>query len=333
MTPPLLEVKDLKTYFFLPEGVCRAVDGVSYTLQEDETLGIVGESGCGKSVSALSILRLIQSPGKIVNGHVFLNGKDLIPLPEEEMRKTRGNRISMIFQEPMTSLNPVFTVGFQLSETLRLHQRLSRKEARQQSIEMLRIVRIPDPEKRVDEYPHNLSGGMRQRVMIAMALCCNPAILIADEPTTALDVTIQAQILDLMAKLKEERKMSILLITHDLGMVAEVAQRVIVMYAGKIVEMADVDDIFNNPLHPYTQGLYESLPNLEKTKRTRGQGRKEPLREIPGIVPSPLDVPRGCRFSNRCQRPLPVCTHEEPPTQELGRNHWVACWLQENGRA
>ncbi len=326
---PLLQVKDLKTYFFMPEGICKAVDGISYSVYKNKTLGIVGESGCGKSVSALSILRLIQPPGRIAGGHVLSGGIDLATLTELEMRKIRGNEISMIFQEPMTSLNPVFTIGFQLSEAIILHQGLSKREAREKSIEMLRLVRIPDPEKRIYEYPHNLSGGMRQRVMIAMALSCNPKLLIADEPTTALDVTIQAQILDLMLRLKEDRKMSVILITHDLGMVAEIAQRVVVMYAGKIVEMSDVDEIFNNPHHPYTQGLYESLPHIDRSKRRQREGKKEPLKEIPGVVPNPLDFPKGCRFYPRCTRAISMCGEEEPPLLEVEANHAVSCWLLE----
>jgi peptide/nickel transport system ATP-binding protein/oligopeptide transport system ATP-binding protein len=321
----LLQIEDLKTYFFMPEGVCKAVDGISYSIQPNETVGIVGESGCGKSVSALSILGLIQAPGRIVGGKIHFEDLDLTAIPLEKMRKIRGNDISMIFQEPMTSLNPVFTIGFQLSEAIMRHQGLSKEEARHRSVEMLRLVRIPDPEKRIHDYPHNLSGGMRQRVMIAMALSCEPKLLIADEPTTALDVTIQAQILDLMLKLKSDRRMSIILITHDLGIVAEIAQRVIVMYAGKIVEIADVDEIFNNPFHPYTQGLYESLPRIDRRKK-RGE-KTEPLREIPGVVPSPFDVPKGCHFWPRCPRTVSLCKDGEPQLEEVETNHFVSCWL------
>ena len=321
----LLHIEDLKTYFFMPEGVCKAVDGISYSIQKNETLGIVGESGCGKSVSALSILGLIQAPGKIVGGKIHFEDLNLTTIPLEEMRRIRGNEISMIFQEPMTSLNPVFTIGFQLSEAIIQHQGLSKGEARNRSIEMLRLVRIPDPEKKIHDYPHNLSGGMRQRVMIAMALSCEPKLLIADEPTTALDVTIQAQILDLMLRLKSDRQMSIILITHDLGIVAEIAQRVIVMYAGKIVEIADVDEIFNNPFHPYTQGLYESLPRIDRGKKP---GEKaDPLHEIPGVVPSPLDLPKGCHFWPRCPRTVSLCRDGEPQLEEVETNHFVSCWL------
>jgi len=309
----------------MPEGVCKAVDSISYSIQTNETVGIVGESGCGKSVSALSILGLIQTPGKIVGGKIHFEDLNLTAIPLQEMRRIRGNEISMIFQEPMTSLNPVFTVGYQLSEAITLHQGLSKGEARNRSIEMLRLVRIPDPEKRIHAYPHNLSGGMRQRVMIAMALSCEPKLLIADEPTTALDVTIQAQILDLMLRLKSDRQMSIILITHDLGIVAEIAQRVIVMYAGKIVETADVDEIFNNPFHPYTQGLYESLPRIDRGKKP---GEKtEPLREIPGVVPSPFDLPKGCNFWPRCPRTVSLCRDGEPQLEEVETNHFVSCWL------
>ena len=309
----------------MPEGVCKAVDSISYSIQTNETVGIVGESGCGKSVSALSILGLIQTPGKIVGGKIHFEDLNLTAIPLQEMRRIRGNEISMIFQEPMTSLNPVFTVGYQLSEAITLHQGLSKGEARNRSIEMLRLVRIPDPEKRIHDYPHNLSGGMRQRVMIAMALSCEPKLLIADEPTTALDVTIQAQILDLMLRLKSDRQMSIILITHDLGIVAEIAQRVIVMYAGKIVETADVDEIFNNPFHPYTQGLYESLPRIDRGKKP---GEKtEPLREIPGVVPSPFDLPKGCNFWPRCPRTVSLCRDGEPQLEEVETNHFVSCWL------
>ena len=321
----LLQIEDLKTYFFMPEGICKAVDGISYSIQTNETVGIVGESGCGKSVSALSILGLIQAPGRIVGGTIHFEDIGLTDIPLEEMRKIRGNDISMIFQEPMTSLNPVFTIGFQLSEAIMQHQGLSKGEARNRSIEMLRLVKIPDPEKKIHDYPHNLSGGMRQRVMIAMALSCEPKLLIADEPTTALDVTIQAQILDLMLRLKIDRQMSIILITHDLGIVAEIAQRVIVMYAGKIVEIADVDEIFNNPFHPYTQGLYESLPRIDRGKKP---GEKaNPLREIPGVVPSPLDLPKGCHFCPRCPRTVSLCREGEPQLEEVETNHFVSCWL------
>jgi oligopeptide/dipeptide ABC transporter ATP-binding protein len=323
----LLQIEDLKTYFFMPEGVCKAVDGISYSIQTNETVGIVGESGCGKSVSALSILGLIQTPGRIIGGNIFFEEVDLTSIPLHEVRKVRGNEISMIFQEPMTSLNPVFTIKYQLSEAIVLHQGLSKREARDKSIEMLELVKIPDPEKRIYDYPHSLSGGMRQRVMIAMALSCEPKLLIADEPTTALDVTIQAQILDLMLRLKEDRQMSIILITHDLGIVAEIAQRVVVMYAGKIVEIADVDEIFNNPFHPYTQGLYESLPRINRAKKP-GEMR-EPLHEISGVVPSLLDLPKGCNFWPRCTRTIAICREQEPQLREVETHHFVSCWLMQ----
>jgi oligopeptide/dipeptide ABC transporter ATP-binding protein len=322
----ILEIRNLKTYFYTYEGVAKAVDGVSYQLAKGEPLGVVGESGCGKSVAALSILRLIPTPpGRIVGGEILFKGENLLEFAEDEMRKIRGNRISMIFQEPMTSLNPVFTVGNQIQETLRLHQGLNRKEALGRSIEMLRLVNIPSPEKAVERYPHELSGGMRQRVMIAMALACNPKILIADEPTTALDVTIQAQILDLMNKLKEELGMAIILITHNLGVVAETARRVIVMYAGKIVEEAETKTLFGNPQHPYTMGLLKSIPILGDKIR-RGKVR---LNEIPGVVPSLYELPYGCKFSTRCPSAMDICREREPELKEIEKCHFSSCWLTE----
>jgi len=309
----------------MPEGIDKAVDGISYSVCEGETVGIVGESGCGKSVSALSILRLIQTPGRIVDGRIFFEGVDVTTLSLEEMRKIRGNEISMIFQDPMTSLDPVFTIGYQIAEALTLHQGMTKKEMIHKTIEMLKLVKIPDPERRIHDYPHNLSGGMRQRIMIAMALSCEPKLLIADEPTTALDVTIQAQILDLIAQLKETLRMSVILITHDLGIVAEMAQAVVVMYAGKIVERAGVERIFDNPLHPYTQGLYESLPRVDRQRQRLG--KREILKEIPGVVPSLSDLPQGCNFWPRCKRAISNCREGEPVLKEVEGNHWVSCWL------
>ena len=322
----LLEIKDLKTYFFTYEGVARAVDGVSYQLAKGEPLGVVGESGCGKSVTALSVLRLIPvPPGKVVGGEILFKGQNLLRLPEDEMRKIRGNRISMIFQEPMTSLNPVFTVGNQIQETFKLHQGLSNKDSLDRTVEMLRFVNIPTPEKCVQRYPHELSGGMRQRVMIAMALACRPEILIADEPTTALDVTIQAQILDLMTKLKEELGMAIILITHNLGVIAEMVTRVLVMYAGKIVEEAKTKTLFESPRHPYTMGLLRSIPRLGD-KFHFGKIR---LAEIPGVVPSLYDLPPGCKFSTRCPSVMDLCREKEPELKEIGEGHYCSCWLME----
>jgi oligopeptide/dipeptide ABC transporter ATP-binding protein len=315
----LLQVRNLETSFFTPEGQVRAIDGVSFEIGESKTLGLVGESGCGKSVTSLSIMRLIPSPpGKIVGGEILYRGRDLLKLNNEEMRKIRGNEISMIFQEPMTSLNPVFTVGNQIGEAISLHQGLGKKETRQKTIEMLRLVKIADPQSRVDSYPHQLSGGMRQRVMIAMALSCNPSLLIADEPTTALDVTIQAQILELMKELQEKIGMALLLITHDLGVVAEQADDVAIMYAGKIVERSNTRAIFNRPFHPYTVGLLNSLPNI-------GGKKKKRLDAIPGMVPSPLNLPSGCRFRDRCPKAADLCAESEPQLVEKEPGHTVAC--------
>jgi len=321
----LLKVRDLHTYFSSKEGVVKAVDGVDLELVEGETLGIVGESGCGKSVTALSVMRLVPAPqGKIVDGEIYFDGINLLTLPEGEMRKIRGHSISMIFQEPMTSLNPVFKIGDQIAEVLCLHERLSRKEAWEQSIEILKKVGISSPERRVKEYPHQLSGGMRQRAMIAMALVCNPKLMIADEPTTALDVTIQAQILELINRLKKEKIMSVILITHNLGVIAEVAQRVAVMYAGHILEYTDVGSIFTDPMHPYTQGLLSSIPRVDKDYKG-----KEKLQSIPGLVPSLLNLPMGCKFSDRCKYVLNQCEKEEPPLIEMIPGHRVRCWLYE----
>ncbi|MHB0885706.1 MAG: ABC transporter ATP-binding protein [Bacillota bacterium] len=316
---PLVDVRGLSTVFKTDEGTVKAVDDVSFHIARGETLGMVGESGCGKSVTSLSILRLIPSPpGRIASGVITFDGRNLMELSEAEMRQVRGNRISMIFQEPMTSLNPVFTVGDQIAEAIVLHQKVKAKEAMVRTIEMLKLVGIPLPERRVKEYPHQLSGGMRQRVMIAMALSCNPQLLIADEPTTALDVTIQAQILDLMRRLRREFGMSILLITHDLGVIAEMAERVVVMYAGQIVEEAPVDDLFESPLHPYTLGLLKSIPRLDS-------GR-ERLHVIEGMVPSLVDLPAGCRFRPRCPEAIDRCAHETPVLLPDGPGRYVRCW-------
>ena len=314
----LLEVKNLKTHFFTDDGVVKAVDGVNFTLRKGKTIGIVGESGCGKSVTALSLMRLIGRPGRIVEGEILFEGKDLVHLPEDQMRGIRGNNISMIFQEPMTSLNPVFTVGNQIMEAIRLHQKVDKKEARNRTIEMLKKVKIPAAETRVDEYPHQMSGGMRQRIMIAMALACNPKLLIADEPTTALDVTIQAQILDLLRELQSDYGMSILMITHDLGVIAEIADDVVVMYASKVVEHANVRELFASPIHPYTNGLFRSLPTL-------GQDKSVELNVIPGTVPNPLQFPSGCKFHPRCPQAVDQCRETEPALRELRKEHPVAC--------
>jgi len=321
----ILEIDNLHTYFFSREGLVRAVDGVSYHLRQEETLGVVGESGCGKSVTALSILRLIPSPpGKIVEGRILFEGKDLLERSQEEMRDIRGNEISMIFQEPMTSLNPVLTIGFQISEAIILHQGLDRKSAMDKAVEMLQLVHIPEAHRRVHEYPHQMSGGMRQRAMIAMALSCNPKVLIADEPSTALDVTIQAQILDLMLEMKEKTGTAIILITHDLGVIAETAERVVVMYAGKKVEEASVEEVFGNPYHPYTTGLLASVPKLDSARK-EASGRVR-LQEIKGIVPSLHDLPKGCIFEPRCPLATDQCRIEYPPLEERAPGHQVACW-------
>ncbi len=317
---PLLKIENLQTYFYVKRQVAKAVDDVSLSIPAGETLGLVGESGCGKSVTAHSIIQLIPDPpGKIVGGRIEFEGRNLLELPEDQMRRIRGNRISMIFQEPMTSLNPVFTVGDQVGEVMRLHQKLSRTEARARTVEMFTLVGIPAPETRLDDYPHQMSGGMRQRVMIAMALACNPRLMIADEPTTALDVTIQAQILDLMNQLKIETGASILFITHDLGVIAEMAQRVAVMYAGKMVEFADVRTLFVEPQHPYTVGLMASIPVLgHKT----GRGR---LSTIKGTVPSLFNLPRGCAFSDRCPDVFDDCRNINPDMYSVDANHIARC--------
>ncbi|MBW2241878.1 MAG: ABC transporter ATP-binding protein [Deltaproteobacteria bacterium] len=319
----LLEIDDLKTWFRTDDGLVRAVDGVSYDVERGETLAVVGESGCGKSVTALSILRLVAvPPGEYAGGEIRFEGEDLLQVSEGRMREVRGNDIAMIFQEPMTSLNPVFTVGEQIVEVIQLHQKLSAGPARTRAIEMLQRVGIPSPERRVDDYAHQMSGGMRQRVMIAMALACNPKLLIADEPTTALDVTIQAQILDLLSRLQEELGMSVLLITHDLGVVAETAQRVVVMYAGKVVEQAGVHQLFGAPRHPYTVGLLGALPDVD--------GVGDRLHPIEGNVPDARSMPSGCRFHPRCPVAIPRCAEDEPAL-EGEPEHRVACWVANAG--
>ncbi len=327
ITVPLIEVRGLKTYFYTEDGVVRAVDGVDFTIEREKTLGVVGESGCGKSVTALTILRLIQTPpGKIEAGEILYhqNGNviDLTKLNPEggEMRSIRGNEIAMIFQEPMTSLNPVYTIGNQIMEAIILHQRMRKKEARNKAIEMLHAAGLPSPEQHINEYPHQLSGGMRQRAMIAMALCCNPSLLIADEPTTALDVTIQAQVLDLMNNLRKDFKAAILFITHDLGVIATMADDVVIMYLGKIVEGATVRNIFHDPRHPYTQGLMNSIPSLATTG-------KERLVPIKGIVPDPFEVSQGCGFEPRCAHTMEICKTQIPPLKQVAPGHLAACWL------
>lgn len=317
---PLLEVSNLQTHITTREGIARAVDDVSFHINAGETLGLVGESGCGKSMTSLSLLRLVpEPPAKIVGGRILLEGRDLLELSRDDMRRVRGNDISMIFQEPMTSLNPIFTVGAQICEVLALHRKMSPKEARAQAIELLRTVGIALPERRVDDYPHQLSGGMRQRAMIAMALACRPKVLIADEPTTALDVTVQAQILDLIARLQQEIGMAVLLITHDLGVIVESARRVCIMYAGRIVEAGPVREIFSNPVHPYTKGLLRAIPRS-------GRAAKERLIEIPGTVPQLTRLPGGCRFCPRYDACASVCREETPPQVFVGPDHWVTCW-------
>lgn len=314
----LLRVEGLKTYFFTEEGVVQAVDGVDFVLRRGETLGIVGESGSGKSVTSLSIMRLVSPPGRIVEGKIIFDGIDLLTLEPEEMRKLRGDRIAMIFQQPTTALNPVFRIGDQIIETLEIHQGLKGEEAQKRCVELLSMVGLPDPQRRMRQYPHELSGGQCQRVMIAMALACNPELLIADEPTTALDVTIQAQILDLMRELREKIETAIMLITHDMGVIAEMADSVVVMYAGQVVEYADVQSLFSDPKHPYTRGLLNSMPVL-------GDEREE-LEVIPGTVPSLINPPQGCRFASRCSKRFEKCD-QPPPMIELGSNRRVRCWL------
>ncbi len=324
MDRPLLAIQNLKTYFYTSIGTVKAVDDVSYQLNPRQTIGVVGESGSGKSVTALSVLRLIpEPPGKILAGEIRFEGVDLLTLPEKRMRQIRGNNISMIFQEPMTSLNPVFTVGDQIAEAIVLHQGLSRKAAIEKTVDMLKRVGIPMPEKRINEYPYQMSGGMRQRVMISMALSCNPQVLIADEPTTALDVTIQAQILDLMNRLKQETGTAIVLITHNLGVVAEMADTVVVMYAGKVMETAPVEDIFYRPAHPYTRGLLETLPRIDDEIRP---GKRLP--EIPGMLPGLRELPSGCTFHPRCKFSFAICRKETPLLKRIADRHYCRCWLE-----
>lgn len=326
MKEKLLEITNLKTYFFTDTGQVPAVNGVDFYIHEGETLGVVGESGCGKSVTSLTVMRLLtDTPGKVVDGSIRFKGKDLLSLSEKEMRKIRGNEIAMIFQEPMTSLNPVYTIGEQIGEAVKLHLKYNKKEAKNHVINMLKLVGIPRAEEIINEYPHQLSGGMRQRIMIAMAMACNPTLLIADEPTTALDVTIQAQILELMKKLKNEKATSIMLITHDLGVVAEMCDRVIVMYAGKVVEEAEVTEIFDNPKHPYTKGLLNSIPKL-------GQ-KMDRLDSIPGNVPTPANMPKGCKFAPRCSQVMDICKENDPDLIQVEDGHKCRCFLYQNEMA
>ena len=320
----LLEVKDLQTHFFTMDGVVKAVDGVSYDLEEGETLGLVGESGCGKSVSALSLMRLIPDPpGKIVNGEVVLDGEDILKIDMDDMRNIRGAKMSMVFQEPMTSLNPVLTIERQLTETLQLHKGMSKAEARREGVDLLSRVGIPDPEQRIKQYPHQFSGGMRQRVMIAMALSCSPRLIIADEPTTALDVTIQAQILELMKSLTTEFGVALIVITHNLGVVARYADRVNIMYAGRIIERGSAREIYSNPRHPYTVGLLRSVPRLDLPRRAK-------LDPIEGQPPDLVNLPAGCAFRARCRWAVDKCATDTPLLQETGPNHWSACWRAED---
>ncbi|WP_041082553.1 ABC transporter ATP-binding protein [Thermotoga profunda] len=321
MNQKILEIEDLSVKFFTSDGIVNAVDHVTFSIEKEEVLGLVGESGCGKSVTSLAIMRLLPiPPAKITSGKIIFNGENLLEKSESEMRQIRGNVVSMIFQEPMTSLNPVITIGKQIAEAIVVHQNISREEAKKRAIEMLKVVGIPNPEKRYDDYPHQMSGGMRQRVMIAMALSCNPKLLIADEPTTALDVTVQAQILDLMTQLKEKFGMSLLLITHDLGVIAEMCDRVLVMYAGQIVEEASCMDLFDNPLHPYTVGLLKSIPRLEPGK--------QPLHTIEGNVPNAIELPSGCRFHPRCSEAIEICTQKTPALITINSNRKVRCFLR-----
>jgi len=325
MAETLLDIRGLKTWFKTDDGLVRAVDGVDLRIDRGETVGVVGESGCGKTVTARSVLKLIDMPpGRFEGGQIFWQGRDLIPLPNEEMDKIRASEIAIVFQEPMTSLNPVYTVGDQIAEVLRQHQKLNRKQAIDGAIDMLHLVNIPNPQKRVHDYPHQFSGGMRQRVMIAMALSCRPKLLIADEPTTALDVTIQAQILELMQEMKQRLGMAIMLITHAMGVVAETCQRVVVMYAGNVVEEAPVEALFGNPRHPYTQGLIRSIPRVD---RAASAEHKKRLEAIPGTVPSLLEPPPGCRFAARCKYAMDVCRQAVPPLKEVAPGHFVRCVL------
>jgi len=317
----LLEVRDLRTHFFTQEGVVKAVDGITYDLQEGETMGLVGESGCGKSVSALSLMRLVADPpGKIVGGEIEFQGRDILKMPEDEMRSIRGNRMAMIFQEPMTSLNPVLTIGRQLSETLELHRHMDKQASRKRSVELLQMVGIPEADSRIDDYPHQFSGGMRQRVMIAMALSCDPKLLLADEPTTALDVTIQAQVLEVMKKLATETGTAVIIITHNLGVVARYAERINVMYAGRIIERSTSREVFKNPCHPYTLGLLHSVPRLD-------EAIKEKLDPIEGLPPDLVDLPPGCPFVPRCRFVKEKCVQEYPPLALVAKEHVAACWV------
>ncbi|MGW8426265.1 ABC transporter ATP-binding protein [Peribacillus simplex] len=320
MNNKLLEISNLKTYFFSDKGPVPAVNGVDLFINKGETLGVVGESGCGKSVTSLSIMRLLtDTPGKVIDGSIRFEGKDLLSLSENEIREVRGNEIAMIFQEPMTSLNPVYKIGQQIGEAVQLHLKYDKKKAREHVIKMLKLVGIPRAEEIIDEFPYQLSGGMRQRIMIAMAMSCDPTLLIADEPTTALDVTIQAQILELMRKLKEEKGTAIMLITHDLGVVAEMCDRVVVMYAGKVVEEADILEIFENPKHPYTKGLLNSVPKMgQKTNR---------LESIPGNVPIPTNMPKGCKFAPRCSQAMDICQEQDPDLLQIAEGHQCRCFL------
>jgi peptide/nickel transport system ATP-binding protein len=321
----LLDIQGLKTHFKTDDGWLYAVDGVDIAIDAGETVCVVGESGCGKSVTARTVMKLIDMPpGKIVAGKVLWKGRDLVPLSSDEMRKLRAKEIAMIFQEPMTSLNPVYTIGKQIAESIELHERVSKKEAMNRAVEMLKRVRIPTPERRVNDYPHQFSGGMRQRVMIAIALACNPQLLIADEPTTALDVTIQAQILDLIGELKAEYGTAVMLITHAMGVVAEVAQRVVVMYAGRVVEEASVETLFASPKHPYTRGLIRSIPRVDRAAETKTR-----LEAIPGTVPKLIEPREGCRFAARCRYAKPECSAATPPLREIAPGHKVACFLAE----
>ncbi|MGV8982044.1 ABC transporter ATP-binding protein [Clostridium sp.] len=325
MSKNLVEIKNLKTYFYTEDGIVKAVDDVSFNIRQGEIIGVVGESGCGKSVTAMSIMRLIPSPpGKIVGGEILFEDKKILELKDDEMRKIRGNEIAVIFQEPMTSLNPIFTIGYQIEEVIQLHQKLNKVQTKKKAVEMLKLVGVPRAEEIVRCYPHELSGGMRQRAMIAMAVSCNPKLLIADEPTTALDVTIQAQILDIMKDLKKKLNTSIMLITHDLGVIAEMAEYVIVMYAGKVVEEAPVIELFENPMHPYTEGLMKSKPSLDKDV--------DRLYSIPGQVPNPINMPEECYFCARCPSAMDICRVQQPPIKEIRPGHKVACFLYEGGK-
>ena len=322
MNKNLVEIKNLKTYFYTEDGIVKAVDDVSFNIRQGEIIGVVGESGCGKSVTAMSIMRLIPAPpGKIVGGEILFEDKKILELNDEEMRGIRGNDIAVIFQEPMTSLNPIFTIGYQIQEVIMLHQKLNKVEAKKKAVEMLKLVGVPRADEIVECYPHELSGGMRQRAMIAMAVSCNPKLLIADEPTTALDVTIQAQILDIMKDLKKELNTSIMLITHDLGVIAEMAEYVVVMYAGKVIEEAPVIELFKNPMHPYTEGLMKSKPSLDKDE--------DRLYSIPGQVPNPINMPEECYFCARCPKAIDICRKQQPPIREIRPGHKVACFLYE----